>query len=109
MTPGTGGGSQCRRDELRPAEPQMLRVFARPRRLRPRRAIRDFRACARLAVLAEPPPEIFPPSERGPHSGASLRTAAARFEGGIPAAARRGRARSAFRSRDRESCCARLG
>lgn len=93
MTPGTGGGSQCRRDELRPAEPQMLRVFARPRRLRPRRAIRDFRACARMAVSAEPPPEIFPPSERGPHSGASLRTAAARFEGGILFAATRGRAR----------------
>ena len=84
MTPGTGGGSQCRRAELRPAEPQMLRVFARPRRLRPRRAIRDFRACARLAVSSEPPPAVFPPSERVPHSGASLRTAAARFEGGYP-------------------------
>lgn len=107
MTPGTGGGSQCRRAELRPAEPQMVCVFARPRRLRPRRAIRDFRACARLAVSSEPPPAVFPPSERGPHSGALVRTAAARFEGGIPAAARRDRARSAFRSRGRESCCAR--
>ena len=27
MTPGTGGGSQCRRAELRPAEPQMVCVF----------------------------------------------------------------------------------
>ena len=107
MTPGTGGGSQCRRAELRPAEPQMVCVFARPRRLRPRRAIRDIRACARLAVSSEPPPAVFPPSEKVPHSGASLRTAAARFEGGIPAAARQARARSAFRSRDRESCCAR--
>lgn len=58
MTPGTGGGSQCRRAELRPAEPQMVCVFARPRRLRPRRAIRDFRACARLAVSADPLPRF---------------------------------------------------
>lgn len=41
---------------LRPAEPQMLRFFVRPRRLRPRRAIRDFRACARLAVSLNPIP-----------------------------------------------------
>lgn len=58
MTPGTGGGSQCRRAELRPAEPQMVCVFARPRRLRPRRAIRDFRACARLAVSRYPLPRF---------------------------------------------------
>lgn len=58
MTPGTGGGSQCRRAELRPAEPQMVCVFARPRRLRPRRAIRDFRACARLAVSSDPLPRF---------------------------------------------------
>ena len=58
MTPGTGGGSQCRRAELRPAEPQMVCVFARPRRLRPRRAIRDFRACARLAFSRYPLPRF---------------------------------------------------
>ncbi len=107
MTPGIGGGSQCRRAELRPAEPQMICVFARPRRLRPRRAIRDFRACARLAVSFEPPPAVFPPSERGPHSGASSRTAAAQIEGGILVSATRGRARSASRSRGRGNCCAR--
>ena len=58
MTPGTGGGSQCRRAELRPAEPQMVCFFARPRRLRPRRAIRDFRACARLAFSRYPLPRF---------------------------------------------------
>lgn len=93
MTPGTGGGSQCRRAELRPAEPQMLRGFARPRRLRPRRAIRDFRACARMAVSSEPPPAVFPPSERAPHSGAPIKMAAGQIEGGILFAATRGRAR----------------
>ena len=63
------------------------------------------RVCA-PGGLALPPPAVFPPSEKGPHSGACLRTAAGQIEGGIPAAARRGRARSAFRSRDRGSCCA---
>lgn len=66
MTPGTGGGSQCRRDELRPAEPQMVCVFARPRRLRPRRAIRDFRACARLAVSRYPLPRFSRRRKEGP-------------------------------------------
>ena len=66
MTPGTGGGSQCRRDELRPAEPQMVCVFARPRRLRPRRAIRDFRACARMAVSRYPLPRFSRRRKEGP-------------------------------------------
>ena len=66
MTPGTGGGSQCRRAELRPAEPQMVCVFARPRRLRPRRAIRDFRACARLAGSRYPLPRFSRRRKEGP-------------------------------------------
>ena len=53
-----------------------------------------------------PPPAVFPPSERGPHSGALVRTAAGQIEGGICAAATRDLARSASRSRDRGSCCA---
>lgn len=51
---------------LRPAEPQILRVFARPRRLRPRRAIRVFRACARLAVSRYPLPLFSRRRKEGP-------------------------------------------
>ena len=90
MTPGTGGGSQCRRAELRPAEPQMLRVFARPRRLRPRRAIRDFRACARMAVSCYPLPRFSRRRKEGP-------TPVLRSE------RRRGRSRGGYSSLPREA------
>lgn len=74
--------------------------------MRPRRMIQFSRAPARLGPPRLPPPPVFPPSEKGAHSGAFVRTAAARREGGSLAAATRGRDRSACRSRGRGSCCA---
>ena len=52
--------SDCARQSLRCC------VFTRPRRLRPRRAIRVFRACARLAVSRYPLPRFSRRRKEGP-------------------------------------------
>ena len=65
MTPGVAvvpNAAGC----LRPAEPQMFLLFAWARRLRPRRAIRDLRAWARLAILPNPLPKISRRRKRCP-------------------------------------------
>ena len=73
----------------------MVCVFARSRRLRPRRAIRVFRACARLAVLRYP----LPPFSRRRKECPTPVLASER---------RRGRSRGGYSSLPREAALGQL-